>query len=86
MTARALAGRLLCTPIRAYQLLLSPMLGSNCRFAPSCSHYAIAAIDAHGPVRGLALAIARVMRCNPFHPGGYDPVPTASPLRRDRPR
>ncbi len=89
MTARSMAARLLGhglrAPIQAYRLLLSPMLGSNCRFAPSCSCYALQAIDVHGPVRGLALAIARIMRCNPFHPGGHDPVPPASPSHRDRP-
>jgi len=61
--------------IRAYQLLLSPVLGNNCRFEPSCSHYASEAIAAHGPWRGGALAAGRVLRCHPWARGGYDPVP-----------
>ena len=61
--------------IRAYQYLLRPMLGSNCRFYPSCSDYAREAIEQHGALRGLWLAVRRVSRCHPYHPGGFDPVP-----------
>jgi uncharacterized protein len=61
--------------IRAYQYALRPMLGSNCRFYPSCSDYAREAIEKHGALRGLWLAVRRVARCHPYHPGGYDPVP-----------
>jgi uncharacterized protein len=61
--------------IRAYQYLLRPMLGSNCRFYPSCSDYAREAIERHGAMRGLWLAVRRVARCHPYHPGGFDPVP-----------
>ena len=61
--------------IRAYQYLLRPMLGSNCRFYPSCSDYAREAIEKHGALRGLWLAVRRVARCHPYHPGGFDPVP-----------
>jgi putative membrane protein insertion efficiency factor len=61
--------------IRGYQYLLRPLLGSNCRFYPSCSDYARQAIARHGAVRGLWLAIKRVGRCHPYHPGGFDPVP-----------
>ncbi|MFZ9653835.1 MAG: membrane protein insertion efficiency factor YidD [Gammaproteobacteria bacterium] len=61
--------------VRAYQLLLSPWLGPRCRFHPSCSHYALEALDVHGAVRGTWLAMRRVGRCHPFNPGGYDPVP-----------
>lgn len=61
--------------IRAYQLLISPFLGQNCRFFPSCSHYALEAIEIHGSLRGTGLALTRICRCHPFHPGGYDPVP-----------
>jgi uncharacterized protein len=61
--------------IRAYQYLLRPMLGSNCRFAPSCSDYAREAVEKHGALRGSWLAVKRVARCHPYHPGGYDPVP-----------
>ena len=61
--------------IRAYQYLLRPMLGAHCRFAPSCSEYARDAIVRHGAVKGVLLASRRVLRCHPYHPGGYDPVP-----------
>jgi putative membrane protein insertion efficiency factor len=61
--------------IRVYQYALRPMLGSNCRFYPSCSDYAREAIEKHGALRGLWLAVRRVARCHPYHPGGFDPVP-----------
>ncbi len=61
--------------IRAYQYTLRPMLGSNCRFYPSCSDYAREAIEKHGALRGLWLAVKRVGKCHPYHPGGFDPVP-----------
>lgn len=61
--------------IRAYQLAISPMLGSRCRFYPSCSEYSMEALRGHGLFRGLWLAIRRIGRCHPWHPGGYDPVP-----------
>ncbi len=61
--------------IRLYQWILSPFLGSNCRYHPTCSHYAVEAVRRHGAVRGLWLAIRRVGRCHPWHEGGYDPVP-----------
>jgi uncharacterized protein len=64
--------------IRLYQLVLSPMLGAHCRFLPTCSAYASEAIDRHGPTKGLALAIRRVARCHPLHPGGFDPVPAGA--------
>jgi hypothetical protein len=66
---------LLQAPIRAYQYVLRPMLGSNCRFYPSCSDYALEAIERHGAPRGLWLTVRRVSRCHPYHPGGFDPVP-----------
>jgi hypothetical protein len=62
--------------IRFYQKVISPALPSNtCRFYPSCSHYGYQAVYKYGFVRGLFMAIKRVLRCNPFNPGGYDPVP-----------
>jgi len=61
--------------VRAYQLTIRPCIGANCRFEPSCSHYALDALRLHGAVRGSGLAARRVLRCNPWHPGGYDPVP-----------
>jgi hypothetical protein len=63
--------------VRGYQLLISPMLGQNCRFYPSCSHYAIEALRTHGAARGAWLAVRRVCRCHPWNPGGPDPVPPA---------
>jgi putative membrane protein insertion efficiency factor len=67
--------RLLTALIRAYQVVLSPLLGQHCRFTPSCSHYAISAIERYGSVHGGWLAIKRIGRCHPWHPGGEDPVP-----------
>jgi uncharacterized protein len=61
--------------IRAYQLGLSPLLGPRCRFYPSCSHYAIEAIESHGALRGSWMSAKRICRCHPFNPGGFDPVP-----------
>ena len=61
--------------LRAYQLVLSPMLGQNCRFEPSCSAYAMEAIGEYGALRGGWMAGKRLCRCHPWHPGGYDPVP-----------
>ncbi|MBF0162279.1 MAG: membrane protein insertion efficiency factor YidD [Magnetococcales bacterium] len=61
--------------IRAYQLLLSPLLPRSCRFFPSCSDYAMEAIARHGSLRGGWLAFRRLLRCHPFHPGGLDPIP-----------
>ena len=61
--------------IRGYQLALSPLLGPRCRFYPSCSQYAIEAIDTHGAARGTWLAAKRISRCHPWHEGGFDPVP-----------
>ncbi|MBR1758979.1 MAG: membrane protein insertion efficiency factor YidD [Lachnospiraceae bacterium] len=68
--------KLLIAPIKFYRKYLSPLKGrSTCRFCPTCSEYAIIAIEKHGPVKGSGLAIWRILRCNPFCKGGYDPVP-----------
>ncbi|PSF35569.1 membrane protein insertion efficiency factor YidD [Aphanothece hegewaldii CCALA 016] len=61
--------------IRGYRLFISPLFPPSCRFRPTCSVYAIEAIDRFGPLRGIWLATKRVLRCHPWHPGGYDPVP-----------
>ncbi|MBM4154301.1 MAG: membrane protein insertion efficiency factor YidD [Lentisphaerae bacterium] len=61
--------------IRLYQWTISPWLGPACRFYPSCSSYGIEAIRVHGCLRGLWMAAARILRCHPWNPGGYDPVP-----------
>lgn len=64
--------------IRGYRLLISPLFPPTCRFHPTCSQYAIEAIDRFGPRRGGWMAFRRVLRCHPLHPGGYDPVPEVS--------
>ncbi len=61
--------------VKAYRYAVSPMLGPSCRFEPSCSSYAVEALERHGATRGTWLAAKRVCRCHPWHPGGYDPVP-----------
>jgi putative membrane protein insertion efficiency factor len=66
----------LCVLIRGYQLAISPLLGARCRYYPSCSQYALEAIAGHGALRGSWMALRRLLRCHPFHAGGYDPVPT----------
>jgi len=68
--------------IRVYQLFFSPLLGNHCRFYPSCSQYAREAVERYGVIRGVWLAIRRVLRCHPWHPGGFDPVPEPSPKDR----
>lgn len=67
--------RLLIKIVRWYQRCLSPLKPPCCRFYPTCSHYAVEAIETHGALKGTALAIWRILRCNPLCKGGYDPVP-----------
>lgn len=67
--------RLLLALLAAYRRGLSPLLGPRCRFAPSCSAYAVEAVTGHGAGRGCWLTLRRLVRCHPFHPGGHDPVP-----------
>lgn len=67
--------RLLIGLLHAYRYALSPFLGRNCRFHPSCSEYALEAIERFGAAKGCQLAARRVSRCHPWNPGGYDPVP-----------
>lgn len=76
---RAGAVTVLVAPIVAYQRWVSPRLPARCRFYPTCSAYAVEAFRTRGPLAGLALASWRLLRCQPFHPGGYDPVPPARP-------
>ncbi|MGQ9699935.1 MAG: membrane protein insertion efficiency factor YidD [Candidatus Bipolaricaulaceae bacterium] len=71
----ALVRKLLVLPILLYQRVLSPVLPHRCRFYPSCSEYAKEAVLRYGPVKGGRLAVRRLLRCGPWHPGGYDPLP-----------
>ena len=85
-----LAAEALVLLVRLYQWTLRPFIGAQCRFEPSCSHYAIDALRRHGPVYGSVLAGGRVLRCNPWNAGGWDPCPCRAPkfrpsaLRADR--
>jgi len=72
-------------PIRVYQRLLSPMLGQHCKYYPSCSEYAVQGVQRFGILRGLVLAGWRLLRCNPWSSGGYDPVEEQRLFRRQRP-
>jgi len=61
--------------VRAYQVCISPLLPASCRFYPTCSQYFIQAVEKYGALKGSFLGIKRILKCNPLHPGGYDPVP-----------
>lgn len=71
--------RVLIAPIRFYQRWISPGFPSTCRFYPSCSSYAVTALQVHGVPRGGYLAVRRLLKCHPWHPGGHDPVPARVP-------
>lgn len=77
-TPRTRLTRALIAFVRAYQWLLSPLLGRVCRFEPSCSRYAVACLETHGAARGSLLSVKRLCKCHPFHPGGFDPPPALS--------
>tara|TARA_X000000368_G_scaffold323737_1_gene260807 strand:+ start:1037 stop:1264 length:228 start_codon:yes stop_codon:yes gene_type:complete len=66
--------KILIKAIRLYQLILSPLLGSNCRFEPTCSQYFIEAVEMNGALKGSVMGIKRLLKCHPWHPGGFDPV------------
>lgn len=74
-----LPARVLLAPVNLYRKWISPVLPPSCRFEPSCSAYAVEALSTHGALRGFYLTVRRLLRCGPWHPGGYDPVP---PRRR----
>ncbi len=76
---RALPRRALIALVRGYRFFLSPWLGSSCRFEPTCSAYALEALERHGAAAGTALMLARLARCHPWCAGGHDPVPAAPP-------
>lgn len=75
----AMVAKLLMVVIRAYQMLISPLLGAHCRFEPSCSVFCHDAIAAHGPIKGTRLGLRRLLRCHPWGDHGYDPVPPEQP-------
>jgi putative membrane protein insertion efficiency factor len=75
MRVREIPRRILMVPIRGYQKFISPALPPSCRFSPSCSQYALEAVSRYGALKGTWLAVRRLVRCHPFNPGGYDPVP-----------
>lgn len=79
-----LFSKILIGMIRFYQKFISPLKPPTCRFTPTCSSYAVIAIQRFGPFKGLLLAIKRILRCHPFNPGGYDPVPIEFSLRRNK--
>jgi len=79
-----LVSRLMVLLVRAYQFVVRPILPPSCKFVPSCSDYAIEALRTHGVLRGMMLAGWRILRCNPFTAGGYDPVPAYDPQGPDR--
>ena len=81
----ALPTTLVLALLRAYQLLVSPLLGPRCRFYPSCSSYGMTAVSSHGVLRGSWLAGRRLLRCHPWNPGGLDPVPPARDRARSAP-
>jgi len=70
--------------IRLYRALISPLFPPSCRFQPTCSQYAIEAVERFGIIQGTGLAIKRVLRCHPLHPGGYDPVPTLKEVAKNQ--
>lgn len=72
---RSIPKRIMLGMIRFYRRFISPMFPPCCRFTPTCSAYALEAIQKYGALRGGYLAVRRILRCHPFHPGGYDPVP-----------
>ena len=76
------AAHLLALPVRAYRLLLSPWVGHGCRYQPTCSAYALEALEVHGALKGGALTVARICRCHPWGGHGLDPVPPAGPARK----
>ncbi|MEC8580154.1 MAG: membrane protein insertion efficiency factor YidD [Pseudomonadota bacterium] len=70
-----LGARILSLPVKAYRLIFSPWVGHNCRYQPTCSAYALEALEKHGAIKGGWLAARRILRCHPWGKSGYDPVP-----------
>ena len=84
MSAPSLAAKLVCLLVRGYQLVLSPLFRGCCRFTPSCSAYMIEAVTRFGALRGGWMGLKRLGRCNPWHAGGFDPVPEKEEERAGR--
>ncbi|MGE8047133.1 membrane protein insertion efficiency factor YidD [Pseudomonas monteilii] len=82
---RQLTNSILIALVRGYQLCISPIIGSRCRFHPSCSQYSIEALRTHGALRGMWLTVRRLLRCHPLHPGGFDPVPSKDDTKESGP-
>jgi hypothetical protein len=76
--------RLVIALIKGYSYLISPLLGNNCRYLPSCSAYTQEAVERFGVLRGVWMGMKRISRCHPFHEGGYDPVPDDPDAKRKR--
>ena len=76
--------RILIKGIHLYRLILSPLLGQQCRFEPTCSRYGEEAIEKHGALRGSWLTIVRILKCGPWHKGGYDPVPENNVVNHEK--
>jgi len=86
-SGRSPLASLLLAGVRSYQRVISARKGApTCRFTPTCSHYALGAIERHGALKGAWLATRRILKCHPLHPGGYDPVPQAGRRTPDEPR
>jgi putative membrane protein insertion efficiency factor len=75
MKGMKIINKIFIFPVKLYQWILSPLLGKNCRFEPTCSHYMIQAIEEWGPVKGIWLGVKRIGKCHPWGPHGHDPVP-----------
>ena len=80
-THRSMPATVMLAMIRAYSRFISPLLGANCRYHPTCSSYTRQAIELHGAAKGLWMGVRRIGRCHPMHPGGYDPVPTRMEMK-----
>lgn len=76
--------RILTKLIRIYQITLSPFLGANCRFTPTCSQYALEALQTHGSFKAVLLSGRRILKCHPLHRGGYDPVPPLNQKKEEQ--
>ncbi|WP_027963292.1 membrane protein insertion efficiency factor YidD [Halalkalibacillus halophilus] len=72
--------------IKVYQSFISPLLGPTCRFQPTCSHYSMAVIEKFGVLKGTYLSLKRILKCHPFHPGGFDPVPESKKEKAKEPK